>query len=170
VYLDQCGEIKMRLGIDFGKVIIGPIVNGKADTSFLGNSFKKAMQTPPSENAFESVADLVGVFSGEVWIVSKCGQSVQNKTKAWLKQRDFYAATGFDKTKIRFCIKRPEKASICKQLKITHFIDDRLDVLEPMRGIVNNLYLFGEQSCEIPSWVVPVPDWRSTVATIKAGL
>jgi hypothetical protein len=161
------GDIEMRLGIDFGRVIMGPVINGKADTSFLGNTFKKAMETPPSANAFECIADLVEVFSAEAWIVSKCGQSVQNKTKAWLKHWDFYTATGFKKGNLRFCLERHKKSSICKQLRITHFIDDRLDVLQPMRGIVDNLYLFGEQTCEIPDWVEHVADWQSAVVVIK---
>jgi hypothetical protein len=158
----------MRLGIDFGKVIIGPVINGKADTSFLGNTFKKAMATPPSSDAFESVFELVEYFSGNTWIVSKCGPSVQQKTKAWLKHWDFYGETGLKKGNLRFCLERHQKAGICKQLCITHFIDDRLDVLEPMKGIVENLYLFGEQTCHIPNWVIHVPDWTSTVNTIKA--
>jgi hypothetical protein len=158
----------MKLGIDFGKVIMGPIINGKADTSFLGNTFKKAMETPPSAHAFECIAELVEISSGEAWIVSKCGQSVQNKTKAWLKHWDFFAATGFKKDNLRFCLKRHEKAVICKQLGITDFIDDRLDVLEPMSGVVENLYLFGEQICEIPDWVEHVPDWRSVVLTVNS--
>jgi hypothetical protein len=156
----------MRLGIDFGKVIMEPIINGKADTSFLGNTFEKAMETPPSAHAFECIAELVAMFSGDAWIVSKCGQSVQNKTKAWLKHWNFYTVTGFEKGNLRFCLKRHEKAVICRQLRITHFIDDRLDVLEPMRGIVENLYLFGEQACEIPGWVEHVPDWRGAVLAI----
>jgi hypothetical protein len=157
----------MRLGIDFGRVIMGSVINGKADTAFLGSTFKKAMETPPSANAFECIADLVDLFSGDAWIVSKCGQSVQNKTKAWLKHWDFYSSTGFEKGHLRFCRERHEKAGICEQLQITHFIDDRLDVLEPMRGSVKNRYLFGEQTCEIPDWVVHVPDWRSAITLIK---
>jgi len=30
-------------------------------------------------------------------------------------------------------------------LGITYFVDDRLDVLAPMLGIVSNLYLLGQQ-------------------------
>ncbi len=157
----------MRLGIDFGKVIMGPVINGRADTTFLGNSFAKAMETPPSEHALECITDLVDVFAGEVWIVSKCGQSVQNKTKAWLKHWDFYAATGLVKTNLRFCLERRQKAGICKQLRITHFIDDRLDVLQPMKGVVDNLYLFGEQTCEIPVWADHVPNWKCALEAIK---
>ena len=160
----------MRLGIDFGKVIMRPVKNGKADTAFLGNKFEKAMETPPSDDAFESIKKLVNLFEGEVWIVSKCDPSVQNKTKAWLKHWDFYSKTGLDKNKVRFCLERPQKAGICKQLKITHFIDDRLDVLEPMKGVVENLYLFGEQEIQSPNWVEKVQDWPIAVDKIVSSV
>lgn len=41
------------------------------------------------------------------------------------------------------------------------FIDDRADVLEPMRGIVANRFLFGPQrkSPSVDSGIVPLEDW-----------
>ncbi|MEQ8278227.1 MAG: hypothetical protein RMA76_41980 [Deltaproteobacteria bacterium] len=159
------------LGLDFGKVIIGAVKGGKADTSFLGSTFERAMATPPTDGAFEAVARLVDAFEGRVWIISKCGESVQNKTLGWLSRWGFYASTGLVKGNVRFCRKRPEKAPICRQLGVTHFVDDRLDVLRPMLGVVPNLFLFGEQAeATCPSWAVAVPDWPATVeAVLGAG-
>ncbi len=152
---------KEKLGLDFGKVIMGAVKNGRADTSFLGTTFDEAMTSPPGEGAFQAIAQLVNSFSGDVWIVSKCGPSVEKKTKGWLKHWSFYDETGLDRAKVRFCRERPDKAKICKQLGITHFVDDRLDVLEPMVGIVSNLYLFGEQQegTVCPEWATEVGDW-----------
>jgi hypothetical protein len=151
----------MKLGIDFGKVIMEPVLNGKADTSFLGGSFEQAMHTPASERAFEVIAVLVKAFNGQVWIVSKCGPSVQNKTRAWLEHWDFCSKTGMPAANVRFCLQRHEKVGICNELGITHFIDDRLDVLEPMSGCVSSLYLFGEQPQELqlPEGMVHVLNW-----------
>lgn len=161
----------MKLGIDFGKVIMGPVLNGKADTTFLGGGFEQAMQTPPSEQAFEVIGRLVEAFERNVWIISKCGPSVQNKTKAWLKCWDFYAKTGMRTDRLRFCLQRHEKAEICKELSITHFIDDRSDVLEPMQGIVQHLFLFGEQPDElkIPQGIISVPNWIEAEKAILAA-
>ncbi len=152
---------KEKLGLDFGKVIMGAVKNGRADTSFLGTTFDEAMKSPPGEGAFEATRQLVDLFSGDVWIVSKCGPSVENKTKGWLKHWKFYDETGLDRGKVRFCRERHHKAKICKQLGITHFVDDRLDVLKPMVGIVSNLYLFGEQreGTICPEWATAVGDW-----------
>ena len=52
-----------------------------------------------------------------------------------------------------FCLKRPEKAIHCRELGITHFIDDRTDVLAAMIGVVPLLYLFGPQRGETPSGI-----------------
>ena len=159
---------KEKLGLDFGKVIMGAVKNGRADTSFLGTTFDEAMKSPPGEGAFEVTKQLVELFSGDVWIVSKCGPSVENKTKGWLKHWKFYDETGLDRANVRFCRERHHKARICKQLGITHFVDDRLDVLQPMIGIVSNLYLFGEQreGTDCPEWATPVGDWRALLDEI----
>jgi len=74
------------LGLDFGKVIMGALVNGKADTSFLGTTYEEAMNSPATEGAIEAVTELVRLFEGRVWIISKCGPSVENKTRGWLKR------------------------------------------------------------------------------------
>lgn len=161
-----------RIGIDIGRVIIGPVIGGKADTSFLGSSLEKAMDTPPSPGAIEGVARLVTLFKGNAWLVSKCGPNVQRKTKAWLKHWDFYEQTSMPPAHVRFCLERPQKAIHCKQLKLTHFIDDRLDVLIHLRELVPNLYLFGEQPKldGIPDWVSQVLDWDETVEEIETSM
>lgn len=55
---------------------------------------------------------------------------------------------------------RSGKALHCRELGITHFIDDRADVLEPMAGIVPNRYLFGPQRGRIPAGMCHVMTWR----------
>ncbi len=82
------------LGLDFGKVIMGAVIDGKADTSFLGSSFAAAMKTQPTDGAIDAVTKLITHFGGNAWIVSKCGPSVQAKTVGWLKSWDFYQKTG----------------------------------------------------------------------------
>lgn len=161
-----------RIGIDIGRVIMAPVVGGRADTSFLTGDLEAALRTPPSPGAFDGVRRLVEAFSGRAWLVSKAGRSVQDKTKRWLRHWDFYAETGLPREHLRFCLKRPEKAGHCKQLKIGFFIDDRLDVLEHLRGTVPRLYLFGEQPRleTMPDWVAHVPDWGAATAEVLRDL
>lgn len=165
-------NIKPRIGIDIGRVIMAPVKDGKADTSFLSGSLERAMQTPPSPGAFDGVSALVDASGGQAWLISKAGANVQKKTKQWLREWDFYNKTGLQRGNLRFCLKRHEKAHHCRQLKINHFIDDRLDVLEHLQGIVPKLYLFGEQKRpeETPCWVTHLPDWVSTVSVVLRDL
>lgn len=159
-----------KLGVDFGKVIMGAVIDGKADTSFLGSTLEDAMSSPATPGAISSLRTLVDSFEQRVWIVSKCGPSVQRKTLAWLAYHEIYEKTGLRKDRVRFCRARREKAPICEDLGITHFVDDRLDVLLPMEGIVPHRFLFGEQGAEgarVPDSVTPVFDWAETVRKIE---
>jgi hypothetical protein len=152
---------KSRIGIDFGRVIMCAVQNGVQDTSFLGVSFEAAMKTPATPGAIECIGKLVQRYDGRVFIVSKCGESVENKTRGWLSRNDVYAKTGLSKDQVHFCKKRKDKAPICRKFGITHFIDDRVDVLSHMVGIVPNLYLFGEQSkSSHPPWAEALLDWE----------
>jgi hypothetical protein len=71
-----------------------------------------------------------------------------------------------------FCRRRPEKAEHCERLAITHFIDDRVDVLEPMRGRVPHLFLFGPQRAPLPAgeWCAPVRDWQCAEGAVLETL
>lgn len=153
---------EQRLGVDFGRVINdGASHPGGDDTVFLTGGHDEAMRTPAMPGAMEVLADLVERFDGNVWIVSKCGERIQRRTLEWLDHHDLYGRTGVPRGNVRFCRQRPEKALHCRELGITHFIDDRGDVLTHLRGLVPNLYLFGSQVRPIADWVTHVPTWAA---------
>jgi hypothetical protein len=139
------GAINMKLGIDVGRVLISPGDDSAPDTSFIGGTLEDALRTPPYEGVFAVVPRLVEKFEGRVWIISKCGPRIQDRTRQWLKHHRFFERTGIPEGHLRFCLRRPQKALHCADLGITHFIDDRFDVLDAMRGVVPNRYLFGPQ-------------------------
>jgi hypothetical protein len=58
-------------------------------------------------------------------------------------------------------LERRDKAKHARDLRLTHFIDDRLDVLQHLRGIVPELYLFGYQRTGtiVPRWVMHLASW-----------
>ncbi|MEZ4237262.1 MAG: hypothetical protein R3F59_14155 [Myxococcota bacterium] len=147
-----------RLGIDIGRVIVGPVVGGVADTSVLGTRLEEAMETPPAEGALEAIAALVPRYE-DVWLVSKCGPSVAHKSRCWLARHDFWRRTGIPEGQVRFCRERRDKALHARELGLTHFVDDRRDVLQHLRGIVAHLFLFGEQRDPAPPWATPLPRW-----------
>lgn len=120
----------MKLGVDCGNVIL------------------EQMNGTPVPGALVALRSIVqsGIFtdpSGKVniWIVSKCGPRVQELSKGWLEDIDFWNFTGMPKSNLEFCLKFWEKEPICQDLGITHFIDDRPRVLNCLTS-VDNLYAF----------------------------
>lgn len=157
----------MKLGIDIGRVLIAPDAAGtKGDTSFIGGSLQDALNTPPYEGMFDVVPRLVELFEGQVWLVSKAGPRVQEKTRLWLMHHHFFERTGIMPSRLRFCLERPQKADHCRALGITHFIDDRMDVLGCLGGLVPYRFLFGPQKKFVHAGVLPVPAWSDAMRVI----
>ena len=147
---------KRTLGIDIGRVIIhgdGP------DTSFIGASTdEEALAAPAMAGAFEAITRLVTLFEGRVYVVSKCGKKVENRSRLWLRHHRFHALTGIPESSLRFCRDRRDKAPIALDLGIGYFVDDRIDVLRAMEGIVPRRYLFGAAQSPDPH-IDPAPTW-----------
>jgi hypothetical protein len=156
------------LGIDIGRVIISA-GSGRGDTSFLDGDLAAALRTPPARDALPIIRDLVVTFGGRVWLVSKAGPRVQDRTRRWLDHHRFWEVTGMNRAKLRFCRRRDEKAEIARELGLTHFIDDRPDVLAAMLGVVRFRFLFGPQRAAPPQHT-HVLDWQSAAAAIRASL
>jgi hypothetical protein len=155
-----------RLGVDIGRVIIagdGP------DTSFVGGTEEEALRAPAIDGAFESLARLALRLPSRIWLVSKCGNRVEARTRAWLAARRFFEVTGIAAEHLLFCRTRPEKAPICERLDIGCFVDDRYDVLESMQGIVDRRLLFGAISSPDPA-IVPVAGWARAEAVILQAM
>ena len=135
------------LGVDIGGVIIDKVNDG-TDTSFFSANF---LQTTAVPGVFQALRRLVDErFGSQVYLVSKCGQRVQKRTLLWLAREDnnFYEQTGISPNHVWFCKQRHEKAGICQKLGITHFIDDRLEILGNLTT-VENLYLFQPNGNEV---------------------
>jgi hypothetical protein len=161
---EQFTDISSRagLGIDIGRVIMCPTRDdGRPDTSFLGASDEDALAIPPAPAMFDVVPALVRLFDGRAWLVSKAGARIEALTRRWLDHHRFFERTAMDASHVRFCRRRDEKRAHADALGLTHFIDDRSDVLKYLRGAVPCLALFGVQTEPIPDWVVHVPDWAT---------
>jgi hypothetical protein len=159
----------IRLGVDIGRVIIGGVAPGSSDTQFFSGDAARMLATPAVPGAFDTLARLVPRFE-QVWLVSKCGERVQRHTRQWLDHHDFAARTGIPRGNIRFCLRRPDKAIHCADLKITHFVDDKLDVHQALRGVVAHRYLFGPQRTPRPTWVQHTLTWTAVEAAIMRSL
>lgn len=160
-----------RLGVDFGRVIHGAAAaDGLQDTVFLDGGFEEALASPATEGAFDVLPRLVDAFDGRVWVISKCGPRIQERTLAWLDHHDFYARTGVPRGNVRFCRKRTDKAGHCTQLKITHMVDDRIDVHRALVDSVPCRYLFGVQKGPAPEWVRHTLTWTDLEDAVIADL
>jgi len=114
----------MKLGVDCGNVIL------------------EQMNGTPVKNSLDTLKKIfeIKMFS-DIYIISKCGPTVQELTLKWLKDLNFWNTTGISKDNIRFCRKFYQKEPICNELGITHFIDDRPRVLNCLNS-VKNLFAF----------------------------
>ena len=163
---------KIVFGIDFGGVITSTDKKSTQDTFFKGDHLK----TKALEGAFEGVKRLVNMCgASNVYIVSKAYPNTQRKTLEWLEHHDFYGKTGLHPDHVYFCLERREKAGICKQLGINHFVDDRFDCIEHMEMPWKNKFLFNhmvlkhrmEQPTYVNNWkelishFVDVPEHKS---------
>lgn len=160
-----------RLGIDIGRVIIdGSSHPHGGDTAFFDGDEATMLATPQMPGAFASIARLVAAFGGRVWLVSKCGPRVQARTLRWLDGHDFYNGTGLPPEQVRFCRARPDKRLHCMELGLTHFVDDRLDVHEAIRGTVDHQYLFGPHQRPVPPYLEHTATWADAERLILATL
>lgn len=138
---------KVRIGIDIGKVIIGGAAD-QPDTSFFSDNF---LATPPIHESFESIQWLAKEF--DVWIISKCGQKIQDRSLVWLEAYKFFEITGVNPEQVIFCRQRKEKAPIAESLGLRVFIDDRVDIISSMENVVEHPVLF--------------TSWEETLKTIN---
>ena len=160
-----------RLGIDIGRVIIdGSAHPGGGDTAFFTGDEATMLATPEMPGAVEAIARLVDRLDGQVWLVSKCGDRVEARTRRWLVGHDFYRRTGLDTDRLRFCRRRPDKRVHCVELALTHFVDDHPDVHAAIRGTVDHQYFFGPQAQPVPDYGVHAPTWADAERHILASL
>ena len=158
-----------RIGVDIGRVIIDG--HGQTDTPFLGTTDELAMLSPAVDGSFDAVAELLERTEGAVWLGSKCGPGIEHRTRLWLEHHDFFGLTGMDRSHALFCRERRQKTPIAKGLGLTHFVDDRHDVLEPMVGVVGHLLHFGAPAGPPRSLgLVPAPTWDHALDVIRPTL
>jgi hypothetical protein len=139
-------------------------VGEDSDTSFFGN---RPLETPAVSGAVETLARLnATVFAGRVHLISKAGPKISGRTRDWLAHTAFAETTGIPDTHVHFVRNREDKAPVCRRLGVTHFVDDRLDVLRHLTT-VERRYLFvgglgrhpAPDPAQVPKWAEVVDSW-----------
>jgi hypothetical protein len=156
------------LGVDVGGVIV-TLADRSEDTSFFGT---RPLETPAVDGVFEQLAALTaGPFDGRVHLVSKAGPKVAANTRDWLAHHRFFERTGIDQANLHFVRERRDKAPVCERLAVTHFVDDRLDILASL-ATVEHRYLFlggtpgHDARAEVPGWATVITTWAQLGALL----
>lgn len=148
------------LGIDIGGVIIDRVKEDRVNAAPRDPAYASAV---PMEGTFDAIAQLrARRFRDRIWLVSRCDAALEPVLLEWLQRHDFYAATGVAADHVRFCRQRRDKLAIARQLALTHFIDDRLEVLGHLVGTVPYLYLFHSRAADVDRFPQVLVHVRST--------
>ncbi len=159
------------LGLDVGGVLVDRVAE-RTDTSFFGD---RPLDTPAVAGALEAIPELLELFGGRVHIVSKAGPKVSALTRQWLGVHGVTGDAGIRPDNVHFVRRRPEKHPICERLGVTHFVDDRLDVLGHLTT-VEHRYLFTgglgdhDPPPQLPPWVTVVDTWPRLVGLLDRDL
>ncbi len=155
----------MKIGLDFGGVVVRLRDNRSREDTLLDRADGIEIA---HDGAIDGIRAMVDQTGGSVWIVSKAGAQMQETTRNWLDSVDFFSQTGTDRENLRFCLERSEKEVICKSLAISHFVDDRIHVMQILRHSVPHLFLFGPEKNRqfSPPWVTFVTSWPDLVSKV----
>ena len=158
-----------RIGIDFSGVIVRNRKLVRDEDTGLAGSDKAAVA---QDGVFDAIHEIISICDGGVWIISKAGPRMQARTRAWLDTVDFFSHTGLDADHVRFCLKRQEKEVICRELEISHFVDDHVHVMQILRHTVPHLYFFAAQGRErfCPPWATSVSNWAEVMELLTSSL
>lgn len=137
--------MKKILGTDFGRVLSNfdcRVTVSRSSVPDPARDAEERRRARPFRGALETLRFLKGNGFPTIHIVSKISMDdvIEAKVRRWLQHYGFESV--ISQKRAYFCAERHEKAPICKKLGITHFIDDRLEVLSYMVGIVPHLFLF----------------------------
>ena len=157
------------LGVDIGGVIVDRIAEN-SDTSFFGD---RPMDTPAVDGVFEALTQLGTVFEHRVHIISKAGPKIAALSREWLRIHGvFEPPIDISESNVWFVNKRPDKAPICARLGVTHFVDDRPDVLQHLANVPHRYLFIGglgkhPQPALSPTKMQRVSTWPELVIKIE---
>jgi len=151
------------LGIDFGGVICDRVgADGKIVAEF---DDEEVFKIEPVAGVHDSIASLVSRKFGpkNTFLISSALRiKTEINTRRWLMFQHFYELTYLPQEHVLICRKRQEKAEICREVGITHFIDDRPQVLQTLIGVVPHLYWFQPRNQDLEEF----PNLRQPFVTI----
>jgi len=131
------------LGLDFGGVLAS-----SAGQDLRRIAASDPMSVPLVPGALQAVSELLQLFDGRVWVISKASPATGEWTRAWLAAHGFLGGQMLAAERIEIVQERIGKRERCLAHGITHFVDDGVKNLRVLRGRVDWLCLFGEHPNE----------------------
>lgn len=106
----------------------------------LGNTLIK--ERKPMRDAYRVVTELSKLYFGpRIHIVSRVDEEQERRARTFVTSEPFIKGTGIPLRRVHFCRERSEKAAICAKFGITHFIDDRPEVMRHLgKGVTKILF------------------------------
>jgi len=92
----------------------------------------------PFDDAFRVIRRFKQAWKNVI-IVSRVNEEQKRQSLAWLDKHNFYGVTGIPDYHVFYCAERHEKAIICQQQGVTHFIDDRPEVMSHLAPHIHKL-------------------------------
>ena len=111
--------------------------------TIMNSSIKTKRPFPQSFRIIKRLTD--ERFGDKSYVVSKVNLEQEIRVKAWIKKNGLPEKTGIIPENIFFCRERHDKAPICNSLGITHFIDDRPEVLSHMESVPHRILFRGDK-------------------------
>ena len=165
------GRRGIRLGVDIGGVL-KPHRTPETEPQFVAS----LQTTAPVPGSLETLRLLVsGVFGPRVWVVSKCREKNEEPLRVWLARNGFLDDGLLMLTDVHFCRERADKAGIARHLGLTHFVDDRPEVMSHMDPAIHRV-LFQPDRHDAAAYAplirgVPIVEtWDGVAAALLATL
>ncbi|NUS72164.1 MAG: hypothetical protein HOQ05_02035 [Corynebacteriales bacterium] len=154
------------IGVDIG----GVLIERWDDERYLASPDWELFERLPVTGALTALTQLVDAFAGKVYLVSKCGVRGEYASRLWLSHHRVLEQTGLNPLNVWFCRQWSDKAEIARQLGLSSFVDDRIEVLAQMDSVPYR-YLFGELGANALPGMLPAPTWPQLITSIiGAGL
>jgi len=135
------------LGIELsGAISESPLFKSSSD-----KERRNLYTSAPLPGSIEAIAWLAGpyMFKREVWLISSLPENQHANARLWLAHQNFFNRTGLERWRLKFVANDAEKLRVVRSLKITHFIDPRLDALVGMSAMQHRC-LFDQTGREEP--------------------
>ena len=165
------GRGGIRLGVDIGGVL-KPHRTPETEPRFVTS----LQTTEPVPGSLETLRRLAsGGFGPRLWVVSKCRAENEEPLRAWLGRNGFLDDGLVLLTDVHFCRERADKAEIARHLRLSHFVDDRPEVMSHMDRAIHRV-LFQPDRDDAAAYAasiggVPmVETWDDVAAALLATL